>query len=246
MTLYIDTREERSHKRGDKPLHEHLQSPYALKHLDYGDIMFTGNGSEGKMTIGIERKRFRDLIGSINSGRLSGHQLIGLTNSYDIVFLLVEGIFKVGKDGYLRRPKGASWIVETLGDKPLPATYMYNYLTELSIFTQVTTVFQPSIRLSALWVDGTYAWFQRPWESHHAHEQFHTQPPPRAFLRKPRTLVRMIKEIDDVGWEKAVAIGRRYANMKDLIFAEPKELMETKGIGKVLAHRILQELRGAE
>lgn len=240
--LYIDDR------IGAKELATEVQTPCTVKRLDYADIMFLGNGPTGKVSIGIERKRFRDLMNSMQTGRLSGHQLIGLKNSYDFVFLLVEGVFKIGKDGYLRRPKGQSWVVEQLGDRPLPSSYMYNYLLELSIFAQVIVVFQFNIQCSALWIDGAYSWFQRPWESHHAHAQFEidTGKEPSTFeeiQRKPKLLVRMIKEIEGVGWTKAKALGRKYSDVVTMAFEEPKELMKVKGIGKELAARIGKALR---
>lgn len=243
--LYIDDR------IGAKELSSEVKSPHIVKRLDYADVMFLGNGPTGPVSIGIERKRFRDLMNSMQTGRLSGHQLIGLKNSYDYVFLLIEGAFKIGKDGYLRRPKGKAWVVERLGDRSLPSSYMYNYLLELSIFAQVIVIFQFNIQCSALWIDGVYSWFQRSWESHHAHAQFEvdTGKEPSTFdniQRKPKLLVRMIKEIEGVGWVKAKALGRKYSDVVTMAFAEAEELTEVKGIGKELARRIGKALRTGE
>ena len=242
--ILIDDRE-MVHKQESKKIANYIQSPYKIQRLEYGDMCIIGNGPEGKVSIGIERKRFRDLMDSISSGRLSGHQLIGLQNSYDYVYLLVEGIFKIGKDGYLRRPKGKSWVVVQLGNRPLTCNYLYNYLNTLSIFAHVITVFQPNIRISGLWLDSLYAWWTKPWKDHKSHMQFyHEQPPSKAFFRPPKLLVRMVKEIDGVGWDRAKAIGRKYSTIMSLMCAEPKELMEIKGIGKKLASTILTSLRG--
>ena len=56
----------------------------------------------------------------------------------------------------------------------------------------------------------------------------------------------MVKEIEGVGWERAKMIGRRYGNIMSLACADVKELTEVEGVGKVLAGRILNALRGGE
>jgi len=215
--------------------------------------MFMGNGPDGPVSIGIERKRFRDLMDSISSGRLGGHQLLGLLNCYDHVYLLIEGSFKIGKDGLLRRPKGRSWVVVQLGSRSLPGSYMYNYLNELSIVCNVHHTFTGSERLSGLWIDGVYNWWTKPWEKHTALDQFYSPPPPKqAFFRTPKLLVRMIKEIEGVGWEKAKAVGRRYPSLKSLMRAEVNELSEIKvgrkqiRLGDKVAGKILHALKGGE
>jgi len=178
---------------GAVELDKHLKQPHRVSRLEYADAWFAGNGPAGPVTVGIERKRFRDLMDSISSGRLSGHQLIGLQNSYDYIYLLVEGIFKIGKDGYLRRPKGKSWIVVQLGDRPLTCNYLYNYLNTLSIFARVIVQFTPSIRVSGLWLDSLYTWWSKPWKDHKSHMQFYAErPPSKAFFRPPKLLVRMV------------------------------------------------------
>lgn len=264
MTVFVDDR------IGAKELVPYIHSHCAITRLEYADISFRGNGPHGPVSIGIERKRFRDLMDSISSGRLSGHQLIGLMNSYDYVYLLVEGLFKIGKDGYLRRPKGRSWVVVQLGNRSLTSKYMYNYLNELAIVTHIASVFTASPRLSALWIDGVYSWWTKQWDEHQALMQFFVdKPPPRAFFSTPKLLVRMVKEIEGVGWKKAKALGRKYATIKSLLNFDLIEeylishginptllkearcyatsngiqkLIEVPGIGKKLANDILKSL----
>jgi excinuclease UvrABC nuclease subunit len=76
--------------------------------------------------------------------------------------------------------------------------------------------------------------------------QFYTdKPPARAFFRKPKLMVRMIKEIEGVGWDRAKKIGRKYPTIMSLMCAEVKDICEIEGIGKKTASNILQALRGA-
>lgn len=244
--IFIDDREE-VHKQQSKRIAHYIQSPHKIQRMEYADIAFSGNGPNGPTTIGIERKRFRDMIDSMASGRLTGHQFLGLMNSYDQVYILIEGLFKIGKDGHLRRPKGNSWVVVQVGNRPISAKYLYNYLNELFIMCHVGFTFTTSIMNSAFWIDGLYSWWQKKWDSHSALNQFYSPPPPaRAFFRPPKELVRMIKEIEGVGWDRAKAIGRKYSSMKKLCEAKVEDLTKIEGIGKKLAGRILSSLRGGE
>lgn len=60
--------------------------------LDFGDLAFMGRGVRGAdVFIGIEHKKLPDLIQSLTSDRLTGHQLPGLLAAYDRAYLVIEG-----------------------------------------------------------------------------------------------------------------------------------------------------------
>jgi ERCC4-type nuclease len=77
--------------------------------LDSADFAFTGNGPDGDCEVGVERKALNDLVGSLRSGRLQGmsteagqeSQLSRLHDTYDFVFLLVEGAYSTDRAGHL-------------------------------------------------------------------------------------------------------------------------------------------------
>ena len=121
MTILIDNR------KGSAELAKYIDSPTKLLTLEYADFAFQGNGPNGQVSIGIERKSIRDLISSILTGRLSGHQLIGLVNSYDYVSIVVDGPTKTGTDGYMRIPKGrGKWVVLRLGEQNMSRSFIQN------------------------------------------------------------------------------------------------------------------------
>src|SRR5271166_1849574 len=104
-TIYVDTRE----KERPNPNHpgevtgvdmlelvrRHSTRPIAEpKTLHAGDFSFLGNGpNDEPWTIGIERKRMRDMVNSIRGGRFSGEQLPKLLN-YDRAYLIFESRWK--------------------------------------------------------------------------------------------------------------------------------------------------------
>jgi ERCC4-type nuclease len=74
-----------------KPL-LNLGLPVEETQLDYGDVAFLGRGEGGKQVfIGVEHKKVPDLVQSLTSGRLQGHQLPGMLQMYDRSWLVVEG-----------------------------------------------------------------------------------------------------------------------------------------------------------
>ena len=74
--------------------------------LDFGDLLFQGKRSDGGLvTIAIEHKKIGDLVNSFRTGRLPGHQAIGL-QAFDVRFLLIEGELLYDKRGKLLKRRG--------------------------------------------------------------------------------------------------------------------------------------------
>jgi len=239
MTILIDSR------KGSAELAQYITAPTKIAHLEFADFSFLGNGQHCPVSVGIERKSIRDLISSIVSGRLSGHQLIGLSNSYDYSYIVVDGVFKTGKDGLIRVPKGrGEWCVVQLGSQVIPKSMIDNYLNNLLVVCGVFHEFTPSAHQTGAWVTSLYKWWQKPWADHKAHLAFHSDAPKRAMFKKPSLVHRMIKEIDKVGWDKGLAISKKFACMADIVMADKKDIESVRGIGKVLAKRILNDLWG--
>lgn len=60
--------------------------------LDFGDLAFLGRGEQGTpLFIGVEHKKLADLLQSMETGRLQGHQLLGMLTTFDRRYLVVEG-----------------------------------------------------------------------------------------------------------------------------------------------------------
>jgi hypothetical protein len=78
-----------------------LGLPAELAELEFGDVAFMGRGEGGApLYIGIELKKLSDLVQSLTSKRLQGHQLLGLTRDFDRRYLLIEGHFHNDDKGH--------------------------------------------------------------------------------------------------------------------------------------------------
>jgi ERCC4-type nuclease len=98
------------YRQGSAELIEPLQQlglPAVESTLDFGDVSFEGRGVGGKaVSIGIEFKKLPELIGSIRSGRLMGHQIPGMCQTYDQRVLLIEGELRYDRTGLLLKRTG--------------------------------------------------------------------------------------------------------------------------------------------
>ena len=75
--------------------------------LEFGDVAFQGRGVKGApVSIGVEVKKLPELVASLRSGRLQGHQLPGMCQTYDYRWLLIEGELQFDQKGALLRRAG--------------------------------------------------------------------------------------------------------------------------------------------
>ncbi len=243
MTIYIDSRV------GSKELEKYIPVRSVVTTLQYGDIAFLGNGPNGACrSIGIERKTINDLVSSMTSARLSGHQLIGMLQAYDYVYLLIEGIWRANpSDGLLEimksvRGKRGFRPVE-LGKRRFTAREVWNYVNTLAVQGGMFVWHAENIGQSGRWIAALYGWWNKDWESHKSIHRGHTQSPPHAMLIKPTLTHRMVKEIPGIGWDKGKAVATSFPTMEKLLAADEKDLARVPGIGKKLAKEIWRSLR---
>jgi ERCC4-type nuclease len=81
--------------------------------LEFADVAFSGKGAKGaSVDIGIELKTLTDLVGSLRSGRLAGHQLPGLRAHYEHAWLVVEGLWRTNETGHVTTYQGKTrgWV----------------------------------------------------------------------------------------------------------------------------------------
>lgn len=233
-----------------------------LERLEFADVAWVGRGAqtaEGKeeaVAVGLERKVIRDLLQSMTTGRLSGHQLVGMRQQYRVIYLLVEGIWRPNpQDGVLEMAHRGGWRPLELGSRRFMAREVNSYLNTLSILGGVHLIQTGTLAHTAMVVSDLYRWWTgKPLNKHKGHLGFDRSGDLFsgegdngclvARLRKPGVVSRMSKELTGVGWEKAQAMAKRFSSPMELALATEKQLMEVPGVGKTLARRMIKELRG--
>ncbi len=231
----------------------------AYPEMEYGDLMWTGSGPEGVCTVGVERKALSDLVSSIQSRRLSGHQLIGMLESYDYSFLVVEGVYRAGAMGELevRKSRGGKWGWHGLeargrkgkgGSTPMMLyRELSNYLQTLELKCGVQVIRTSDHRETAAWAAGAYRWFEKEWEAHRSHEEIYA--PIVAPVRGKVSLRRAgpieicagnLPGVDRGAWK----FGEVFKRPKDIANATVEKLMEVEGVGRVGAEKIVKWWEG--
>lgn len=238
--LLIDRRD------GSKELAPYVHVPYEITTLPYADVSFLGYGpSDTIATIGVERKRVMDFLNSMTTGRLSGHQLIGLTSHYTHVYLVLEGLWRPRKeDGILERFVRGRWNPAQLGQRRFMAKEVTGFLNTLTVVCGVTVYQTASIGETGWWITDLYRWWQKAYGKHSSHLQFHVAPSPGVQLRKPALVHRVAIQFEGVGWDKGKNIARFFPTVRSLVGATEKQLKEVPGIGKKLAKSIREEING--
>lgn len=211
--------------------------PVELTTLQYGDCCFVGHAAQGDVLIGIERKTIRDLIQSMTTGRLSGHQLPGLVEHFAYRWLLIEGRYRESPDGFVELPWKTGWEVVRLQYSALE-----NYLLTVQLRAGVSVQRTYDLRDSAHWLALLYRWFTaKEWQEHRAHLALQQVADPSMWL-KPNLVHRMAAQLPGID-EKAKDIAGKFPTVADMVTADEVTWRSIPGIGKVLAKRIWTALR---
>lgn len=232
------------YRSGSKEVAPHIHVPHKIAKLDYGDFSLLGQGpGETIVPVGVERKTVMDLVSSMVDGRLSGHQLHGLLDMYDHVYLVVEGLWRPRqKDGMLERWSRGHWHLLSLGQRRFMARDIGNYLNTLAVVCGIKVWRTDSIAHTGRWLSDLHGWWTKGWEKHQSHMQHYSPPAPTVFLRKPKIVQRVAKEFKGVGWDKAGALARVFPTVVDLVLAREGDLRKAAGVGKGLAASIRKEI----
>ncbi len=221
----------------------HVQS----QRLDAGDFSFPGEGPNGPCLIGIERKRLGDLVQSLKSGRLVGHQAIQMRQQYDYCYLLIEGVYRVNEYNQVEIPIGRSrWSSISRGRGSfLLYSDLSKWLTGFELGSGFFLRRSAHLQESALLIGSLADYWSKPWDEHRTMNQFHSGQVLRGVgLEAPSLVRRVAKELDGIGWEKSKAVEAVFGTVMDMVDGGVKDWMKVEGIGKKIAERVVRDLRG--
>lgn len=221
-----------------------LNVPFELTTLEFGDVALMGNGVDGPVPVGIERKRIRDLANSLLSGRLVGHQLPGLMATYSHAWLVIEGHWREDTEGFVELPAGKrKWfrMTPTMRARDLLAWILTIELRGGLHVRQTYDELETARFVAAL----AHWWTAKEWAEHKSHLALY-QPPDQSLFVKPSLVRRIAAELPGVGFDKSKAVERYFPTAFELIAADEREWLKIDGIGKTLAARIVGALHRSE
>lgn len=220
--------------------------------LEFGDAALSGHGpGGGSISIGVEMKKVSDLLSSISTGRLGGHQIPGLLRSYDVTWLAIYGTVRVGPNNLLQVRRGPKWSNFKLGRRPVPWSYLEGALISYQLLA--TMAGKPlfvkwlyDIDEIAAWLVVLDHWAEKKWDRHRALSVFDKS---REMIAPPNAnpvemqIARTAASLPGLDWVRGWAAARHFESVTAMMDAGVKDWLRIRGIGPVLAKTAVEIIR---
>ena len=209
----------------------------AVVNMDYGDLAFEGNGPDGAVAIGIEYKKMEDLIQCVNDNRFLGHQLPGMLEAYDHLYLVIEGTPLWQADGGFKNYEGSlhRWRRSHSNISLMRLLSTVLHIEALG----ARTMFLPSQRSALTYIVALYTWWNKKWGDHSKAPSIHY---PMVPLLVPSLRQKIASLLPGIGQGKLMAIEEAFQNSRAMVNATAQDWIKLKGIGKKTADQIEEVL----
>lgn len=243
-----------------EPLFRDYGIQVEVKKLEFGDLAFEGNGPQGRCAVVFERKVVSDLIASIQSRRLSGHQMPGMADAYDYCYLIVEGAYRPGPSGEMQVGQGSFQGDVTFGGRwtggfgrrPLLYRAIDNYLATLEL--QAGVIFRRTlspVETVAVVVDLYHWWNDKLWNEHSSHLGVYAPAVVKAgksrlnlARRKVSLAEKWAMQLDGID-TKGQLVAEYFGSARAMANADPLEWAGINGIGKQTARQVVEAIRAS-
>ena len=139
-----------------------LPVEWADPQLEFGDLFWVGRGEKGaSLSIGVEHKTVTDLVNSLRTARLQGHQLPGMRAAlegekplYDVAYLIIEGGLVYDRNGRLLRRKGRRDFVPMEGGFTIDE--LLKRVNVMHMCAGLTPVWSVDRAFTIAWIRATY------------------------------------------------------------------------------------------
>lgn len=237
-----------------------LGLPVEKTHLESGDLAFVGRGEKGApLFIGIEYKKLGELVSSLNTERVQGHQLPTMQQTFDRSYMIVVGDFHHDQQGRAVVFKGPG------KPKPLPGNLnaveleqvLFNLQTRGGLITRHVTTERDALRVIVAWYR---YWTDKDLDKHKSHLAVYA-PDLDTGLKIPISRFRkgLIQLVDGLGRAMSGAVEREFYDHEKqegswtrLLRATEKELADIavvdpdgkrRKLGAKMASKIREALR---
>lgn len=142
--------------------------PVMEQRLEWGDACFTGNGPDGHILVGVERKRLHDMVACIETKRYGAKQRVGMRDLYGLSVLIIEGDWRPhDSGGFLMEgfQGGISWGYFNHRKQKIMYNMLRRYLFSVSL-SGVMVIYTKSPFHTAFDICELFHYFQKPWASH--------------------------------------------------------------------------------
>lgn len=239
-------------RTGSVELAPHMTLPFMLEELPFGDVCFSGHGA-GQVEVVIERKRIRDIM--TGKGRFAEVQLPGMSELFNFGWIIIEGIYRPGRDGLLEIPGGMTggkmaWVPLSVGNRRFMYSELDKWITTMETVVPIETGFQLRVRKTSTVqetvavIENLYQWWQKDWGEHKAHQQFKSGDHVSVF--KPSLVRRVAKELPHIGWEKSKLVEQKFQSVGQMVNADVGVWRKIDGIGAKIATDVHDAIWGTK
>jgi len=209
---------------------------HTVVELEFADFAFSGNGPDGEVRVGIERKQIQDFLDSLKTGRLLGHQVPGMIKLYDYNYLVIEGIFKPYPD-YIMVPKGKSWIKLQIGSKVIDP-----YLATLETLAGFMVRETSSQKRTAQLVLNLFKWWQKDFKEHGQYAPYQKKVQLPKGVTNGAMVYKVARVLPGIGVKKAELVRKKFKTVAEMVNATEKDWTSIQDIGPVKARNIMEAI----
>lgn len=205
------------------------------------DIAFEGRGIKGApLMIGVEYKKLGELIGSLRTERLQGHQLLKMRDNFALCYLLVEGELLYDSKGRLLRRTSRREL------KPIPGgmscSELLKRLFVLHICGGLNLIWARSRQDTLKQIEALYrTWTDCDQDQHKSHIAIYQAP----TLVEISEFRQFFTRVDGIGFKVSKAVEAHFGgSIRRAVNAPRSEWLKIEGIGTVLADHIQVVMEG--
>lgn len=211
------------------------------------DFQFMGNGEDGAVLIGLERKTITDLFDSMRSGRLAGHQVGTMMRTYDVLYLIVEGYWRRGRGTGVVEVRNGEW---RAARGNVRYSEVMRFLASLRELGNIRTWRTADEEETSAYIVEEYAWWQKEWSAHRTAQTIYSadtgQPKGRRthmFRHEASLVEKWLVQLPGVA-DRAGELARHFSSARDLADADEDRWCEIKGlrIGRKTAAKIVEAI----
>lgn len=191
--------------------------------LDFGDVAFEGRGVGGtSVLVGIEFKKLAELVGSMRTGRLQGHQVPGMCDEhagYDYRWLLIEGELLYDQQGRLLQKRVRRGRTElSLMPGSMRIGEFLKRLHVMYLCAGVVPIWAKDRRMTLTQIEMLYrTWTDADLDDHKSHLATYT-PPSIVPLNNFRSVV---QKLPGVGPAVSLAAQKKFKTLRRALTAGP-------------------------
>lgn len=208
------------------------------------DVCFEGNGPDGRILVGFERKTLHDLLHCIDDARLTAHQLIVMGQMCAVSFVVLEGEWKPDDQGSgtLYEAKDGHWFPARYRTSAVAYAKLRRYLYSLSL-SKVIIIYTKNIYHTAYDICECYHWMQKKWADHTSLLEIQKLNLP-SLREKPTLVRRWAADLDGIGVKLSQDAARLFKKPIELANSVESDWMKLPGVGAVTARSIYKQIQG--